>query len=191
MKHQPDPRNPRYITESAFDRLQETMERLGDISGIVFNQRTGQLVGGHQRSKVIDLNLCAIEIVKRFDPPTEDGTVSVGYAYWMGRRFNYRIVDWDEKTAELANLVANKAGGKWDYEALANDFELDLLLEVGFTELELFGVDDALPSTDDSPTEYIVQIKTSEKELDAIEDALSRLDIDYETKKKKAKSKKR
>lgn len=48
--------NPRKIEEEDLKRLAETMERLGDLSGIIVNTTTGELTGGNQRSKIVDIN---------------------------------------------------------------------------------------------------------------------------------------
>ena len=39
--------NPRKIGDQALKALGEAMVRFGDLSGIVFNRRTGRLIGGH------------------------------------------------------------------------------------------------------------------------------------------------
>lgn len=179
----PNPKNPRWISEESFDRLQETMQRLGDIGGIVHNETSNLLVGGHQRSKVIDLQNCEIHIAETFSEPLPDGTTALGYVIWQGNRFNYRRVRWDEATAELAALVANKAGGKWDYEMLANEYDIDLLLEVGFTELELFGVEETQTAERDS--EYQLVITASENEIESIRSYLDERDLAYKVKEKK------
>jgi hypothetical protein len=44
---------------------------------------------------------------------------------------------WDDKTRAEANIRANKAGGSFDFDTLANEFELEDLLEWGFSEFEL------------------------------------------------------
>jgi hypothetical protein len=49
-------------------------------------------------------------------------------------------VMWDERTAEEANIRANKAGGSWDWDSLANGFDVPDLLEWGFNKIEL-GID--------------------------------------------------
>lgn len=41
--------NPRTIEDDAAAGLAQSLERFGDLSGIVWNQRTGHLVAGHQR----------------------------------------------------------------------------------------------------------------------------------------------
>jgi hypothetical protein len=41
--------NPRKITETAMSGLGESLKRFGMLSHIVWNQRTGNIVGGHQR----------------------------------------------------------------------------------------------------------------------------------------------
>lgn len=43
-----------YREIKALRALQKSMAEFGDLSGIVFNRRTGNLIGGHQRIKIID-----------------------------------------------------------------------------------------------------------------------------------------
>ena len=48
--------NPRLISESAFDGLGHSISRFGMLSHIVWNKRTGNIVGGHQRYRhLIDM----------------------------------------------------------------------------------------------------------------------------------------
>lgn len=50
----PSSYNPRTITDEKLMMLGKAMQEFGDLSGIVFNIRTGQLIGGHQRIKHLD-----------------------------------------------------------------------------------------------------------------------------------------
>jgi len=45
--------NPRSITESAMRGLTASIERFGCVEPIIWNERTGNVVGGHQRLKVL------------------------------------------------------------------------------------------------------------------------------------------
>ncbi len=47
-----NPKNPRRVTDKKLDMLKKALFEFGDLSGIVFNRKTGQLVGGHQRVKI-------------------------------------------------------------------------------------------------------------------------------------------
>jgi DNA modification methylase len=58
-------------------------------------------------------------------------------------------VRWDERQAEKANIVANKAGGGWDFDTLANEFDTTDLLEWGFEPFEL-GIDDKAGTDNDA-----------------------------------------
>ncbi len=130
--------NPRIISPEKLEMLRKAMAEYGDLSGVVFNIRTGQLVGGHQR-------------VKHFDPAwpihkepyyDQTGTVALGYIETPDGRWTYREVDWDHKKEMAANIAANKHGGDWD-EDLLDQILLDLYqtgLEMpltGFTDEEL------------------------------------------------------
>lgn len=45
--------NPRKITEEALGGLENTIEEFGLVQNLVWNKRTGNLVGGHQRMKAL------------------------------------------------------------------------------------------------------------------------------------------
>jgi hypothetical protein len=67
--------NPREITEDALAGLQAAMERYGLVDLIVYNKRTGFVVGGHQRLKVLQaagVEKCPVVIVD-LKPADEKG----------------------------------------------------------------------------------------------------------------------
>lgn len=83
--------NPRVTLEPGmeeFEKLKKSIEHFGDVEPIVWNERTGNVVGGHQRLQVL-------KFLGR-----ETATVSV--------------VDLGEKEEKLLNLALNKAKGEWD-----------------------------------------------------------------------------
>ena len=87
--------NPRVKLEPGMDeyeRLRKSIETFGDVEPIVWNQRTGNVVGGHQRLQVLH------------DLGKKETTVSV--------------VDMDEAAEKRLNLALNKARGDWDGEKL-------------------------------------------------------------------------
>jgi DNA modification methylase len=49
----PAPYNPRRIDASAMAGLEKSLERFGVVEPIIFNERSGFVVGGHQRLKVL------------------------------------------------------------------------------------------------------------------------------------------
>jgi DNA modification methylase len=49
----PAPYNPRRIDPAAMAGLEKSLERFGVVEPIIFNQRSGFVVGGHQRLKVL------------------------------------------------------------------------------------------------------------------------------------------
>ena len=48
------PYNPRRITDDARARLKAKIEKVGLVTPLVWNRRTGNLVGGHQRLSILD-----------------------------------------------------------------------------------------------------------------------------------------
>ena len=133
-------KNPRQITTKQMTELAYSLGKLGDLSGIVHNLETDELIGGNQRAKIMRLDECKIVLTEEYEEPDEQGTVGLGYVIWQGKKYAYRSVRWDAATAEEANIRANKAGGTWDFDILANEFELTDLLEWGFEPFE-FGLE--------------------------------------------------
>jgi hypothetical protein len=133
--------NPRTITEKALAGLKYSMQEFGDISGVVFNVKTGNLVGGHQRTKILNsINDGEVTKTPFFD---ETGTVAQGYIITQeGTRFNYREVDWSEAKEKTANIEANNKhiSGDWDTAGLA---EVLLSIEEE-TDFEKLGIDDLM-----------------------------------------------
>lgn len=48
------PYNPRFLDEAKARKLRDTIERMGLVDAPVWNRRTGNLVGGHQRVAALD-----------------------------------------------------------------------------------------------------------------------------------------
>lgn len=135
-----NPKNPRRVSDKKLDMLKKALMEFGDLSGIVFNQKTGQLVGGHQRVKVFSPD-SKINIRKTYDKPTRTGTVAEGSVEIEGEEFSYREVNWTEAKEKAANIAANKGAGDWDFPQLTEWMsELD---ELGFDkELTMFDEDE-------------------------------------------------
>jgi hypothetical protein len=129
--------NPRKITEKKLDMLGKSMKEFGDLSGIIFNRQTGNLIGGHQRIKHLRPEW---EIVKK-NCQDELGTVAQGFIKTPFGDWVYREVDWPEKKEKAANIAANQHGGEFDFPMLdgilsdLDDIDLEL---TGFCEDELF-----------------------------------------------------
>ena len=130
-------KNPRQITERQYKDLEKWLLELGDLSGIVHDLNSDEIVAGNQRGRVFDINQCEIVKVQEFDEPDKQGTVALGYVVWEGNRYGYRAVRWTERQCEQANIIANAVGGGWDWDKLANEFDTGDLLDWGLTEFDL------------------------------------------------------
>lgn len=131
-------KNPRKITDQKFELLSNSLEKYGDLGGIVVNVRNGEVIGGNQRTRFFKEHADEVEIQTVKLPATDaQGTVAIGHLIYKGNRYNYREVDWDEKTEQEANILANKATGFFDNEILLSEFDEELLLDTGFEDFEL------------------------------------------------------
>lgn len=158
MKHYH--KNPRQISDTQFNNLKEWLAELGDLSGIVHDLNSDEIIGGNQRSRIMLAEAHEIVLTEKFEKPTATGTVALGYIIWKDEKYNYRQVRWDAKRCEKANIVANKAGGTWDTDILANQFELQDLAEWGFESWELHYADLELNETNRQEKEKNYVMKT-------------------------------
>lgn len=99
------PYNPRRISAPAQRGLRKSLEEFGDLSGIVWNRKTGHLVAGHQR----------VEQLRAAGAKVKGAEVVLG-----DRSFPVRVVSWGPRREKAANLAANNA-------ALAGEFVPDLM----------------------------------------------------------------
>lgn len=101
--------------DAEYQKLRRSIETFGYIEPIIWNERTGNVVGGHQRLKVL----------------LEKGAEDIEAV----------VVDLDEKDEKILNVLLNKVKGRWDIGKLADLLQqLDEAGEMeatGFEEWEL------------------------------------------------------
>ena len=106
----PDPENPREVSAAALEGLKYSVESFGDLSGIVWNERSGTLVCGHQRLKAL------IDAGAKF--VTYDGVPTLTIEE-TGFDFDVRVVDWPREKHLEAMVAANNEAtmGHWTSKA--------------------------------------------------------------------------
>lgn len=118
--------NPRKISDKAFNDLKESLRRFEVVDPLIVNgspERKNIIIGGHQRYRA----------AKELDHKT----VPVVY------------VELDEVKEKELNLRLNRNSGEWDLELL-KEFDIELLLDVGFDDTDLADIwNDALETDDD------------------------------------------
>lgn len=126
--------------------FKKSLKIYGDLSGIIFNRKTGQLVGGHKR--VDDFRSAnKVTIEKKPCKKDKQGTIAFGHVIADGNRFAYREVEWDIKKEREANLAANQWSAEFDTDALTTALaEMDAAqrLVLGFDETDLKALDISL-----------------------------------------------
>lgn len=130
-------KNPRKITSRQQADLDGWLEEYGDLSGIVHDLNSDEIIGGNQREFIFRLTGYKIVMSETYLKPDAQGTVGWGDIIWKGIKFRYRQVRWTPEQCEAANIIANKAGGKWDMDVLHKDWDQDLLLRTGWDRAEL------------------------------------------------------
>jgi len=104
----PAPYNPRVISADALEGLGKVLTEFGLVEPLVWNKRTGNLVGGHQRLKAL----------------VEQGETEVDVS----------VVDLDSEREKALNIALNnpKLQGEFNWPALG-----DLLLELDAANVPL------------------------------------------------------
>jgi hypothetical protein len=158
----PAPYNPRKITEKKLDALGKSMKEYGDLSGIVYNTRTGVLIGGHQRVKHLDPTW---RITKR-EHSDSLGTVALGEIETPFGTWAYREVNWPESKEKSANIAANQHAGYFDIPKLR-----DLLVEIDadLIDTDLLGFDEKeLADLMTDEKEFIEANRTADEVIEAL-----------------------
>ena len=142
--------NPRKITKKQLRGLAASLREFGDLSGITFNDRTGNLICAHQRKKVILSLMPEAEFHWGPEYSTPRGLERDGWLIMAdGTRFRGRRVNWSLSLEKAANLAANNPhiSGKFteDLDALLAELQADL--PELFVEVNLDGL---LPKLDDT-----------------------------------------
>lgn len=165
----PFSKNPRQITSKRLERLKDTLSRLGDLSGVVHNLTTDEIIGGHQRVLVFE-GASETVILEKRDKPDSQGTVGLGYIIWKGKKYSYRQVRWSSKTAEEANIVANLGAGEWDWNVVANEWDASDLKKWGMDldalrtwKHDLSGLSEMLQSSEEEPVDAEPQMDKAEE----------------------------
>ena len=107
-------KNPRSLSEKEFKQLKTSLDKFGMIDKPIVNADSAHtIIGGHQRKHVLEASG-----VKECE-------------CWIPDR------ELSDKEVEELNIRLNKNTGQWDFDVLANEFQLDDLLDWGFSEKEL------------------------------------------------------
>lgn len=156
------PYNPRRIGKAQLAALGQSLKEFGDMGGIVFNRKTGHIVGGHQRVKQLDPSW-AIELLG--EEGKQDDTCAWGWIHTPFGKLSYREVNWPIEKEQAANIAANAHGG---------EFDLDLLKPI-VNEVKIKGVNLDLLGLDKSITDKIAPAASEEKLDKAEEDLVGKL----------------
>jgi len=125
--------NPRQLNKEQYNNIKDSLKRFGFVDPVIVNKnkdRKNIIIGGHQRVKVAkDLKIDKVPCVE---------------------------LDLDIDKEKELNIRLNKNVGEWDFDILADLFDIDELIEWGFKEEELVGFDieeekEGLTDDDDIP----------------------------------------
>ena len=132
--------NPRQLTKDQYTQLKDSLTRFGMVDPLIVNKhksRKNILVGGHQRLKIAkEMGMDKIPCVE---------------------------VDLPLDQEKELNIRLNKNVGEWDYDSLANYFDVSELMEWGFSN-------DELQFYEDEPEQGLID----DDEIPEVEEAITK-----------------
>ena len=158
--------NPRKISPEAKRKLKENLSKMGLMGGLVWNKRTGNLVSGHQRLSILDID-------KNYDVKTFENDYDVFVT----------CVDLSEKDEKTQNIFFNNqsAMGFFDEDKLH-----EIMTEVDFSELTGFSKKNQISMfadsslTDDEYAEIAEQVEETTKKFKKMhQSTTSEVDANY------------
>ena len=103
--------NPRQISTKQYKDLKASVKKFGLVDPIIINQNGNVVVGGHQRLKICkELKHIEIDCV---------------------------VLDLSKEEERELNIRLNKNTGDFDMDILANEFDIDELVDWGFKHIDL------------------------------------------------------
>ena len=103
--------NPRQISTKQYNDLKASVKKFGLVDPIIVNQNGNVVVGGHQRLKICkELKHIEIDCV---------------------------VLDLSKEEERELNIRLNKNQGQFDMDILANEFDIDKLVDWGFKHIDL------------------------------------------------------
>lgn len=124
-KLKPATYNPRQISTKQYKDLKESINKFGLVDPIIVN-KCYTIIGGHQRYKICkDLDYKDIGCI---------------------------ILDLNKEQERELNIRLNKNTGEFDMDILANEFDIDELVDWGFKHIDLDVNIDKLVEEDNSAT---------------------------------------
>ncbi|MDD6581588.1 MAG: ParB/RepB/Spo0J family partition protein [Bacteroidales bacterium] len=137
-----NPYNPKKHSDDAVKMQARNIRENGYLGGIVWNERTGNLIDGHRR-------LMALDLINKYDG-TNDYTLMV------------EVVDFDEKT-ELEQLTYMAAGNtKADFGAISKYF--DNISDKWFTGDDLGYIEELRDSTEQGDMKDLTDLFVKKRE---------------------------
>jgi len=110
------PKNPRQLTKDQASHLKKSIDKFGLIDKPIVNC-DGTLIGGHQRKRILK----------------ESGLTEI--ECWVPDRLL------SENDVDELNIRLNKNNGDWDWDILANEWDMNDLINWGFSMSDFPDID--------------------------------------------------
>lgn len=170
-----NPRKDLKPGDREYDKLLRSIEEFGYVEPIVWNRTTGNIIGGHQRLKVlIDKGYTEVEVVELELDEQEEKILNVALNKISGRWDNEKLIAVLEELKEQEEMELT-GFEDWELEALQvtydhiEDLLRDDFADTGKAEREDFTMTFTLPSeVKEAMDAYIAETPAAKTELAAL-----------------------
>ena len=149
-KLKPATYNPRQISTKQYNDLKKSIQKFDLVDPIIVNKDM-TVVGGHQRLKICkELKYKDVDCV---------------------------VLDLNKEQERELNIRLNKSGGEFDMDILANEFDIDNLVDWGFKHIDLgLNIDKIQKDLSDKiDLQYKIEVEViSEKEQEVLYNDLTK-----------------
>lgn len=127
-----------------YEKLRKSIKEFGYVEPIVWNERTGNVVGGHQRLKILK----------------GEGQTKVKVS----------VVDLNDNQEKALNIALNKISGDWDEEKLSQifkDLQDDVDIDIELTGFDMEEINDVVANFDTTEVEeddFDLQVELEKEE---------------------------
>lgn len=158
----PDPDNPRSMEAVSAAGLSASLDRFGNVAGITWNRRTGELVSGHQRVRLL------VDAGAKLETSRDRAWLKVGE-----HEFDIRVVDWSRARQRAANVAANSRALAGEFTPSLNDMLASIRGELKQEDFEALRFDVLAGEYDIAPLDGLPELDVGEGKLAQVTFTLS------------------
>ena len=131
-----NPRKDLQPGDREWEKISDSLENFGLVEPLVYNERSGRIVGGHQRAKILAYQGQTEAMVSVVDLDDEAEKILAAklnrvQGFWDSRKLAELLTEIKEATGSIAETGFED----WEYESMTQEYDhIEYLLEDDFSD---------------------------------------------------------